>query len=106
MLAFSEEIRMRPIEEYLKQADKLAQDVVNAWAINKQGSRARDPEFDSLFDKTCLYRTAREIADNHRKHSVLSEHDEATEKATRQAFAEHYKAFYETHVGKSNQASA
>jgi hypothetical protein len=97
---------MPPIEEYLKLADKLAQEVVNAWAINEQSRNIRDPEFDALFDKTCLYRTAREIADNHRKHRVLSEDDEAAEKATRQAFAEYHKAFYEKHVEKSNQARA
>ena len=99
---------MLPIEEYLEQADKLAQDVVNAWGPSAASGHATEqsPEFKALFDKACLYRTAREIADNHRKHSVLIEDDEAEEKATRQAFAESYKACYEKHVEKSNQASA
>jgi hypothetical protein len=99
---------MLPIEQYLKRTDKLAQEVVNAWGPSGASGHAADQslEFKVLFDKACLYRTARKIADNHRKHSVLIEHDEAEEKATRQAFAESYKAFYEKHMEKSNQASA
>jgi hypothetical protein len=104
MLAFGEEIRMPPIEEYLKRADKLAQEVVNAWGLNTRTGHAADlmPEFKALFDKACLFRTARGIADNRRKHSVLIEHDEAEEKATRQAFAEAHKAFYEEHAAKAS----
>ena len=107
MLAFDEEIRMPPIEEYLKQADKHAQEVVNAWGLSTTAGHAADltPEFKALFEKACLYQTARKLADNHRKHSVLIEYDEAEEKAMRQAFAESYKAFHEKHVEKSNQAA-
>jgi hypothetical protein len=105
--AFDREIRMiLPLEEYLEQADKLAQGVVNLWAARKQGGTVQDPELDALFEKACLYRTAREIADNHRKHSVLIEHDEAEEKAARQAFAESCKAYYEKPAAKSQGASA
>jgi hypothetical protein len=100
----TEEIRMPPIEEYLKRADRLAQEVVNAWGLSTTTGHDADltPEFKALFDKTCLFRTARKIADNHRKHSVLIEHDEAEEKATRQAFAESYKVFYERHAAKAS----
>jgi hypothetical protein len=93
---------MPPIEEYLEQADELAQEVVNAWAINKNAGTDTIPEFDALFDKTCLYRTAREIADNHREFNLLSEQGAAEEKATWQAFAESYKAFHEKHAAKAS----
>jgi hypothetical protein len=108
MLAFKQETQMPPIEEYLEQADKLAQDVVNAWGPSAASGHAAEqsPEFKALFDKACLYRTAREIADGRRQLNILSEQDAANEKATRQAFAESYKAVYEKHVEKSNQASA
>jgi len=91
---------MPPLEEYLEQADKLAQDVVNAWASNKAAGKVPSPEFDALFEKACSYRTAREIADNRREFNVLNEQDAANEKATRQAFAEPCKAFYEKHRGQ------
>jgi hypothetical protein len=95
-----------PLEEYLEQADKLAQGVVNLWAAHKQGGTVPDPELDALFEKACLYRTAREIADSRRQLNVLSEQDAANEKATRQAFAESCKAFYEKPAVKSQGASA
>ena len=63
----------------------------------------QDPEFRALFDKTCLFRTSRKIADNHRKHSVLIEYDEAEEKAARQAFAKYYKAFLRKACGESQR---
>jgi hypothetical protein len=52
-----------------------------------------NPQFKSLLDKACLYRDARRLADNHRKHNVVTEQQAAEEKATRQSFAKAYKAF-------------
>jgi hypothetical protein len=92
---------MPPLEEYLKDADKLAQQVVNTWGINVQMGNATTPEFRALVDKACLYRTARRLADNHRKFDVMSEAEEAEELAVRRAFAEAYKAFYEKHAAAS-----
>jgi hypothetical protein len=88
---------MPPIEEYLEKADILAQDVVNAWGVNMQaGSAPRlTNKFKELFNKACLYQNARRLAKNHRQFHALSEEEAAEEQATRQAFAEACKAFYE-----------
>ena len=88
---------MPPLVEYLKDADRLAQEVVNTWGINVQMGNAMTFEFKALVDKACLYRTARRLADNHRKFDVMSEAEEAEELAVRHSFAEAYKAFYEKH---------
>jgi hypothetical protein len=95
-----------PLEEYVEQADKLAQGVVNLWAARKQGEAVPDPELESLFEKACLYRTAREIADDRRQVNVLSEQDADNEKATRQVFAESCKAYYEKPAAKSQETNA
>jgi hypothetical protein len=88
---------MPPLKEYLEEADKLAQEVVNVWGINVQSGNAAflNPQFKALLEKTCLYRDAKRLADDCRKHNVLSDREAAEEKATRQVFAEAYKAFYE-----------
>lgn len=94
---------MLSLEECLEQADKLAQEVVNAWGANVQAGNAApsSPRFKVLLDSACRYRDARKLADNHRQFNVLGDQAEAQEKATRQAFAKAYKAFDEEHVGKS-----
>lgn len=90
---------MPSIEEYLERADDLAQEVVNAWGVNMQAGNAAllTDEFKSVFDKACRYRDAKEVADNHREFSMLSERDAAEEMTTRQAFAEAYKILWEKH---------
>jgi hypothetical protein len=94
---------MPSLESYLEQADKLAQEVVNAWGVNVQAGNAvlLTAQFKVLLDNACRYREARKLADNHRQFNVLGEQAEAQEKATRHAFAEAYKAFDEEHGGKS-----
>jgi len=94
---------MPPLEEYLKDADRLAQEVVNAWGINVQAGNAPllTTQFKALLGKACLYRTARRLADNHRKFDVMSEAEEAEELAVRHSFAEAYKAFYEKQTAAS-----
>jgi hypothetical protein len=92
---------MPPLEEYLKNADRLAQEVVNTWGINVQMGNAMSVEFKALLEKACLYRSVRRIADNHRKFDVMSEQEEAEELAARHAFAKAYKAFYEKHAAAS-----
>jgi hypothetical protein len=71
---------MPPIGYCTEHADELAQEVVNAWAANMQAGNADSltDDFKALFDKACRYREARNAT-------------------TRQAFAEAYKAFEETH---------
>jgi len=93
---------MPPLEIYLEQVDKLAQDVVNAWGLNVSAGNAADltPEFKSLLDKACNYQSAKRTADNHREFGILTERDEAELQAKRLAFAEEYKIFDETHRQK------
>jgi DNA-binding SARP family transcriptional activator len=101
---------MPPLEEYLERADELAQHVVETWGINVQSGNAAfltqskaflSTKFKVLVDKACLYRNARRLADNHREYNVLSEEDEAEEKAAREAFALAYEAYYERHATMS-----
>jgi hypothetical protein len=92
---------MPPLEEYLKNADRLAQEVVNTWGMNVQTGNAASAEFRALVDKASLYRIARRLADNHRKFDVMSEQEAVEEMAQRHAFAEAYKAFYEKHAAAS-----
>ena len=89
-----------PLESYLENADKLAQDVVNAWGLNVTAGNAEllTPEFKALVDKTFLYRTLKQVADNHRDFGVLTEREGAEEQAARCTFAEAYKDFYEERV--------
>jgi hypothetical protein len=89
----------RPIEEYVKQADTLAQDVVNAWGVNVQAGNGPvlTDEFNDLLDKACRFRTTKEIAANHREFGMLTEEEAATLQANCQMFAQAYKAFYEKH---------
>jgi hypothetical protein len=94
---------MPPLEEYLEHADDLAQHVMEAWRVEGQGGNDAllPTQFKALLDKACLYQHARKLADNHREHNVLSEKDEAEEKATREAFALAYKVYCEKHAAMS-----
>jgi len=69
---------MPPIGYCLEHADKLAQEVVNAWPMNMRADNTDSltEDFKALFDKACRYRNARRAT-------------------TRRAFAEAYKAFEE-----------
>jgi hypothetical protein len=88
---------MMPLEKYVEAAEKLAQDVVNAWGVNMQAGNGDmlTPEFKVLLDKACQYRTVKGIADNHREFNVLNERTAAEEQETRLEFASTYKTFWE-----------
>jgi hypothetical protein len=94
---------MPTLEEYLRNADSLAQGVVNAWGTNVEAGNASllTDQFKVLLDKACLYRTAKNLADNHRKFNILSQEEEVEVKTARQTFAEAYKAFYEKRAAAS-----
>ena len=94
---------MPPIEEYLQNADRLAQDVVNAWGLNVTAGNAKllTKEFREICDRAFSYRETKRLADNHREFGGMSEKLAADEGATRQAFAEAYKAFHEKHAAAS-----
>ena len=94
---------MPPLEEYLEHADELAQNVVDAWALNTEAGNSSflTEQSKELFDKAYRYRLAKRLVDNHREHNMLSDADVAEEKAARQAFAEGYKALHEKHAEAS-----
>jgi len=88
---------MSSLQECLEHADELAQKVVNTWGINFSAGNAKylSADFQVLFEKTCLYRDAKQLADNHRKFNALSEPEAERETATREAFCKEYKDFSE-----------
>jgi hypothetical protein len=92
---------MTPLEKYVEDADKLAQDVVNAWGVNMQAGNGGllTPDFKVLLGRACQYRTMKNIADNDRQFNVLSERTAAEEQEARLGFAETYKTFEERHQG-------
>jgi hypothetical protein len=91
---------VRPVEYYIERADELAQQVVNAWAVNvKAGNSALlTDSFKALFEAACQYRTAKAYADQYRKFNRLSQKDAAREKTTRESFAGAYKEYEEAHL--------
>ncbi len=68
----------------LKYADKLAQDVFDAW--NASGTNLT-PEFSTLVHM------ARQKAQNHRAFDILSNSDELKERAARSMFVRAYKVY-------------
>jgi hypothetical protein len=91
---------MRPIEDYSKQADALAQEVVNAWGINVQAGNGEllSDKFKDLLDKACRFRTTKSLAENHREFGMLTEMDAAEETTMRLAFAETYRSWEQKHL--------
>jgi hypothetical protein len=89
---------MPSLEHQLRDADELAQEVVNAWGVNSAAGNAAlfTPEFLNLLDKACLYRDLKSVADNHREFNILSEREEADERKAMQAFVLAYKALYQS----------
>jgi DNA-binding SARP family transcriptional activator len=98
---------MPAIEEYLENAPKLAQDIVNEWGINMQAGNGSllSEEFLALNECACRYIAAQDLADNHRKFSGLTEEDTARESATRRTFAEAYKRYWERVSGQADTAT-
>ena len=88
---------MRPIEDYLKHVDDLAQEVVNVWGMYMQSGNSPllTDAFNDLLDKACLYRTTKMVADSHREFGVLSESFAAEEQETCRVFAQAYKDYWE-----------
>jgi hypothetical protein len=77
-------------------ADRLAQEVVNAWGVNMQAGNAKllSPRFRALVDKACAYRDAKRIADNRREFNMLTDEESANEEAARQKFLEMYRQMH------------
>jgi hypothetical protein len=89
------EARMQPEQD----ADVLAQEVVNAWGVNVQAGNTEllSADFKGLFEKTCSYRDAKQLADNRREFNILTDEQAVKEQVTRREFLEAYRSFYEAH---------
>jgi hypothetical protein len=89
----------RPIEEYVKHSDTLAQDMVNAWGVNMQTGNGPllSAGFREVFETTCQFRTAKMIADSWRRAGIPTEAVDAEVEAKRRVFAQAFKTFYEKH---------
>jgi hypothetical protein len=81
------------------EADALAQELVDAWAqtIQEGNHEALSTDFKTLFDKCCIYRDARRIANNRRKFNLLSVEQAADEERTRKEFLDSHRRFSAKH---------
>ncbi len=83
--------------ENFAHADALAQDVVNVWGANVTAGNGAylSADFKGLFDKCCVYRDARKVADNRREFNILAEAEADEEKSAREMFLEAHGTFFE-----------
>ena len=90
---------MPPLDFCLRNADELAQEIVNAWAVNVDAGNAKylTTEFNALFETTSRYRDLKNLADNYRQFDMLSSELEAKEYNAREAFALAFKDFADRH---------
>ena len=81
------------------EADALAQELVDVWTqiIQKGNHEPRSADFKTLFDKCCIYRDARRIADNRRKFNLLGVEQAADEERTRKEFLDSHRRFSAKH---------
>lgn len=95
---------MTSFEDYLTNAEALAQEVVNVWGIHTQAGNADSltPEFMDVFDKACRYQEAKQPADFYRKRNALptdeGQRAAQTEETARRVFIEAYKPWVEKHA--------
>jgi hypothetical protein len=90
---------MPSLETSLKYADKLAQDVIDAWNASPANLT---PEFKTLLHLTFLYKAARQTAENHRAFDILSDGDELKERAARSMFVRAYKIYCKRKAARLN----
>ena len=90
---------MPSLETFLERGDELAQDVINAWNASAANLT---PEFRTLLHKTFLYKTARQIAENHRAFDILSNRDEVKEMAAGLIFVRAYKIYCDRQAARFN----
>jgi hypothetical protein len=76
-------------------ADEAVQD--DAWGAlrTSPASRPLSTDFKALFEKMQAYRNAKNVADNHREHHMLTEQEAAEEQRTKKEFQDAYREFYE-----------
>jgi hypothetical protein len=90
---------MPSLETYLERADEQAQDVINVWNASEANLT---PEFKTLLHIAFLYKTARQIAENHRAFDILSDSDEIKERAARLMFVRAYKIYCDRQAERFN----
>jgi hypothetical protein len=78
--------------------DQLAQEVVIAWGTATQAGNGKylSTDFKALFDKTCAYRIAKNVADNRREHGVVTAEDALRQGRAKKEFLDAYRLLYET----------
>jgi len=93
-------MRSHALEEYIQQADELAQEVVHAWVVNAKAGNSEylTPEFKGVLDKAFEFRQSKKIADNHREFSILTDEDATAERTSREIFAAAYKRWMESQM--------
>jgi hypothetical protein len=77
--------------------DRLAQEVVTPWGTATKAGRGKhlSTDFKALFDKTCAYRIAKNVANNRREHGVLTA-EETLRQESKKEFLDAYRLLYET----------
>jgi hypothetical protein len=85
----------RPIEEYLKDADKLAKAVVDSVGSKMKVRIALSNEDNEVFERSCRYQTAKMVAEGYIAAGAMSEPVLANVAATRLVFAHAYKDYLE-----------
>lgn len=98
---------MRPIEDYLEEADAIAQEVMDIWANNLQEGNAQSlgEDFKVLFDKAFEYRQTMLIVESHRELQILAPTEAVNEQIARRAFVEVYKSYWDMQKQKSAASS-
>jgi hypothetical protein len=89
---------MPSLKTYRERTDELAQDVIDAWNASANST----PEFGALLHKTFLYKTARHTAECHRAFDILSDSDEAKERAAAVIFVRAFKIYLHRQAGRFN----
>jgi len=90
---------MPSLETYLERADELAEVLTNIWNASEANLT---PEFSTLLHKTFLYKTARQIAENHKAFNILSKRDQVKESAARLIFARASKIYFDRQPARFN----
>ncbi len=90
---------MTQLKAYLRRADELAQDVIDAWNAS---AASLTPEFKALLHIAFLYKTARQTAEDHRAFDILSDSDEVRERAARLMFLRACKIYFDRQAARLN----
>lgn len=88
---------MPSLLKYLDYAEDLAEQVLNAWDINRGGKSPMTHEFESLAHKALEYQNKKYAVESHRESNRLATKVEREVAAVKLEFATAYKTFDEAH---------